>query len=201
MKQPIFALLAIGMLFFAAACAGPGERIPISLTYQEETAPAAKQTSPGKVVVFPFQDKREQNKPKDARMIGRRTHLFGQIDTFESPTPVGQKVAEILVAALRERGWDARIAAAEETPQQVAADRVITGTIEFLWAEATSHFGYTEIDTRLTLHLEIQDQKSGVKTTFKINDENDPKVVFFSPEKLQKTVDELISEGVRRIPA
>lgn len=180
----------IVLTFLISGCAGPGRQIPIDLSYREG-ASASTRTAPEKVVVYPFEDRRE-----DSSAIGRRKHLFGRIDTFESTVPVGEKIAQIWVVALRKRGWDARLARPEDAPGE--ADRIIKGKVEILWAEATSRVGYTEIDARAVVQAEIEETKPGSTMTLKIRDQNIPKVVFFTPERLEAILNELISEGIDR---
>ncbi|MBI3802140.1 MAG: hypothetical protein HY282_00055 [Nitrospirae bacterium] len=186
MKRPLWIVL----MFLLLGCAGPGKQIPINLSYPEGTAPAAQSPSQ-KVVVYPFEDLR-----KDPSAIGRRKHLFGEVDTFQSNTPVGERVAQIWVAALQRRGWNARLARSGEDPGEV--DRVIRGKVEVLWAEATSRVGYTEINAQAVLLAETLETKPGTTLTLKIREQNIPKVFFFSSERLEEILSELISEGIDR---
>ena len=184
-----------------AGCATPGENFPVALSYQGEPPSLARQEAANHVVVFPFEDGRA-----DPRSVGRHLHVFGQVDSFESELPVGRRVAELLVTSLKERGWDARLAKPGLSPRdlpgeggQDLADRVVTGTVQSLWAEAVSHFGYTEINAQLSIRVEIQNLKTGEKTTLSIDNQNDPKVLFFQPKQLQQTLNDLISSGLNRI--
>jgi len=184
-----------GVLFLLSACAGPGIRFPISFSYTGEI-PSTSRTAPSqqKVVVFPLKDNRG-----DPNLIGRHIHLFGQVDTYESEASVGENIAQLLVSSLRQRGWDARLVSPGVQPHDITADLVVTGTIQSLWAEAISRLGYTQIDAHFALHVEILDPKTGMKITSRIEDQNSPKVVFFHPELLQKTINDLISSGLNRI--
>ena len=180
------------------ACAASGKDFPISLSFTEGVSASPAGASPQKVVIFPLEDRRLISEAP-AERIGRRTHLFGRIDTFESKIPVGESVAQLVATTFRLRGWEVHPAPPGSRPDQITDARVVTGSIQTLWAEAVSHIGYTEIDTHFSLHLEIRDPKTGATTRFKIDDENDPKVVFFNPQKLERTVNDLVSEGISRI--
>jgi hypothetical protein len=181
------------------ACATPGERFPVDLSYQGESPLILKPGS--KVVVFPLDDRRSESE-----LIGRHTHVFGRVDTFESSALIGKKVADLLVASLRQRGWDAVMAQPGRHPNDVElsgeerlSERVVSGTIQTLWAEATSHFGYTEIDAHAVLNIEIRDTRTGTTTTLKVDNQNVPKVVIFRPELLQDALSEVVSSGVNRV--
>jgi hypothetical protein len=180
-----------------SACATPGERFPVELAYQGES-PLIVKSGP-RVVVFPLEDRRSESD-----LIGRHHHLFGRVDTFESSAAVGKKVAELLVASLRQRGWDAVLAPPGRNPDDVESsaegpERVVTGQIQTLWAEAISHFGYTEIDARAVLNIEVLDTRTGNSTALKVENQNGPKVVIFRPELLQDALSEAISSGVNRV--
>jgi hypothetical protein len=190
-----YILCGIGVLFLLAGCAGPGARFPISFSYQADASSAFKAgPSRPKLVVFPLEDKRE-----DPKLIGRHIHLFGQVDTFESTIPVGENLAHLLVASLRQRGWDARLASPGVRPQDITVERVVTGTIQVLWAEAVSRLGYTKIDARFSLNVEILDPRTGEKINSNVENQNRPKVVFFRPELIQKILNELVSSSLNRI--
>jgi len=174
-RQLIQYLGGVILLLFLTACATIGERYPVSLTYQGGVSSPSQSATSQKVMVFPLEDTR-----KDPNLIGQRTHLFGQMDTFETTAPAGEKIAELLVEALRQRGWDAHLAGPGMRPEQITGDRVVTGKIQTLWAEAVSHFGYTQIITRIGFDLKIMDPVTGGKMTFKIEDENTPQGGFLS---------------------
>jgi hypothetical protein len=196
MKRFVYIFCGVWVLFLLSACAGAGTRFPIIFSYKGKV-PSNFRTAPSqqKVVVFPLEDKRE-----DRKLIARRIHLFGQVDTFESPiTPVGENIFILLVASLRQRGWDARLASLRIKPKDITTDLVVTGTIQSVWAEAISHFGYTKIDAHFSLNVEIINPKTGVKITSKIADQNNTKVVFFHPELIRDILNELISSGLNRI--
>ena len=195
MKRSVYFFCVAGVLFLLSACAGPGARIPISFFYKAKVPSSFSAAhSMQKVVVFPLKDNRE-----DPKIVGRRIHLFGQIDTYESTTSVGESIAQLLVSSLRQRGWDARLASPGVQPQDIHADLVVTGTIPSLWAEAVSRIGYTQIDARFALNTEILDPNTGEKIISRIENQNSPKVVFFHPERLQDILNELVSSGLNRI--
>ncbi len=181
------------LLSLLTACAGPGEHLPISLANQEITSSPFEATR-GKVIVFPLRDARPEPK-----RLGHRVHLFGTIDTLEPAFSVGERVAQLLVSSLRQRGYDAQMASAGTSPEEVTEGKVVTGTIQTLRVDATSHLGYTQIEADSIVNIEIRDPKTGVKTDFKIVDENSPKVVFFRPEVLEETLRDLISDGMKRV--
>jgi hypothetical protein len=191
MKRSAF-LFWGGMLTFIAACAGPGKRYPVSLSYRDGTP--SKLEAPRKVEVFSLEDKRD-----DPELIGRRTRLFGQVDTFRTEILVKEKITNLLIAALRRQGWDAHSAPPGIRPQQITGERVLTGTVKTLWAEATSYLGYTQIDARFTLLAQVLDPTTGEKITVAVDDQSDPKVFFFRPELLQKTLNELVSSSLNRV--
>lgn len=195
MKRCVSIFCGAGVFFLLSACAGPGARFPIFFSYKGEV-PSTFRTAPSqqKVVVFPLKDNR-----KDPKLIGRRIHLFGQVDAYESTTSVGENLAQLLVSSLRQRGWDARLASPGVRPQDITTDLVVTGTIQSLWAEAVSRLGYTKIDARFALNVEILDPRTGVKITSRIENQNNPKVVFFHSELLQDILNELVSSGLNRI--
>jgi|GEM_PF-1950333 len=191
-------LLFLGML---AGCATAEERFPIQISYQGEAPSLPRQEVENRVVVFPFEDGRAET-----HLVGRHLHVFGQIDTFESKEPVGKRVAELLVISLRQRGWDARLAdsglsatGASDEGGKVLTDRVVTGKVQKLWAEAVSHVACTEIDANLAIRVEIQNLKSAEKTFLDIENQNDPRVLIFNPKFIQETLDELVSGGVNRV--
>jgi hypothetical protein len=194
MKRCVYVFCAFWIIFLFSACAGPGERFPVSFSYKSETDVRGNRPSQQKVVVFPLEDKRE-----DPKLIGRHIHLFGKVDTYEPKTSVGENIAKLLVASFRQRGWDARLAPSGLRPQDIKTDLTVTGTIQSLWAEAISRIGYTKIDAHFALDAEILNPKTGMKITSRIANQTDPKVVFFHPESLQETLNELVSSGLNRI--
>jgi hypothetical protein len=146
------------------------------------------------VVVFPLEDKRE-----DPKTIGRRIHLSGKVDTYVPKTAAGESIAKLLVASLRNRGWDAHPAPSGIRPGDIKTNLVITGTIQTLQAEAVSRIGYTSINARFALNVETADPRTGAKMTSKIANQNDPKVVFFHSETLEEVLNDLVSSGLNRI--
>jgi hypothetical protein len=195
MKQWIYIFCGVSVLFLLSACAGPGPRIPISFSYTGEVSSTSKiAPSQQKVVVFPLEDKRD-----DTKLIGRHIHLFKQVDTYEPTMPLGENIAQLLIFSLRQRGWDARLASPGIRPQDITTDLVVTGTIQTLWADAVSRVGYTKIDARFGVTMEILDPKTGTKITSKVANQNNPKVVVFNPESLQEILNELVSSGLNRI--
>ena len=195
MKRRAYIFSGVSVLFLLSACAGPGTRFPISLSYNGEISSTSK-TAPSqqKVVVFPLEDKRD-----DTKLIGRHIHLSGQVDTYESKTSVSENISQLLIASLRQRGWYARLAPPGIRPQDIKTDLVVTGTIQSLGADAISRVGYTKIDARFGLNVEVLDPKTGTKMTSKIENRNDPKVVFFHSESLQEILNELVSSGLNRV--
>jgi len=181
------------LFFLLTACAGPGERVPVSLSYPG-AAPLSASEKPGKILVFPFVDARPE-----PELIGRRVHLFGRIDTFEAAFPLGERMAQLLVRSLRQRGYDAEMAPPAARPEAVTGERVMTGAVQALRVDATSHFGYTQLRGRAVMNIEIRDSKAGLKTALKIENENAPKVVFFQSDVLKETLDELVSDGLKRV--
>lgn len=83
--------------------------------------------------------------------------------SIESTAPMGESIAHVVEAAFRQREWDARAAAPGSRPDQISDAKVVTGTIQSLWREATSHVGYTEIDSHFTFQMEIRDPKTVLK--------------------------------------
>jgi hypothetical protein len=75
----------------------------------------------------------------------------------------------------------------------------MTGTIQSLSAEAVSRIGYTKIDARFALNVDILDPRTGVKVTSKVANQNDPKVVFFHSESFEEILNDLVSSGLDRI--
>jgi len=194
MKRRVFRSIG-GMLFlFLTACAGPGERLPVTLSYLDGTPLASVPSASRKVVVFPLEDKR-----KDPQVIGQRTHIFGQVDTFESATPTREKITQLLVDSLRKQGWDAHLAAPGSQPQEITNERVVTGTLRTLWAEATSHLGYTQIEAHFALYLEALNPTTGGRVTMRVDDQSTPKVVFFRARSFQETLNDLISSGLKGV--
>jgi hypothetical protein len=193
MKRCVYIFCGVWVLFLLSACAGPGERFPISFSYKEE-APSRTSPSQQKVVVFPFEDKRE-----DPKTVGRRVHLSGRVDTYEPKKSASENISQLLVASLRHQGWDARRAPSGIRPQDMKNDLVATGEIQALSAEAVSRIGYTKIDARFALNVEILNPKTGVKMTSRVANQNDPTVFIFRSETLQEILNELISSGLGRI--
>jgi len=184
----------IAILLLLTACAGPGERYPVSLSYQNEF-PLPHPSGPlQRVTVFPLEDRRT-----DPQWLGRRIHLFGQVDTFESRIPVGPGVTDLLILALRQRGWDAHLPAPGIRPSEVTGERVLTGTIKSLRADATSHLGYTQIEAQFTWYAEILNPSVGGKISFAADDQSTPKVFIFRASVLEKTLNQLVSESLRRV--
>lgn len=181
------------LLSLLTACAGPGERVPVSLSSKEKPPPST-QLKPGKWIVFPLADAHPEPK-----QVGRRIHLFGQIDTYEPTSSLGERIAQLLVISLRRRGYDALMASPTAHPGEVTGERVLTGTIRTFWIDATSHFGYTQMQANARMNIEIRDIKTGAKTAVRIEGENAPKVVFFSRDVLEETLSELISDGMKQV--
>jgi hypothetical protein len=194
MKRCVYFFCGLWVVFLFSACAGPGERIPVTFSYTDES-PASKTGPPQqKVVVFPFEDKRD-----DPKMIGRHIHLWGQVDTYMPKTSVGDNISRLLVVSLKHRGWDARLAPAGVPLKDIKTDLVVTGTVRSLRAEAISRIGYTKIDARFGLDADILNPKTSGKTTLSIVEQNDPKVVFFHSDSIQEILNDLISSGLNRI--
>lgn len=202
MRRSVSLLWGLGtVVFFLVGCATSGERFPVRLSYQGEVPSLLQKGVLLKVVVFPMKDDRHETES-----VGRRIHFFGLVDTFESSDAVGERISQLLVASLRQRGWDARMAEPGLIPDEIIEeeatslpDRVVSGRVQDLWANATSRFGYTEIRARLSLSVEIWNPKSGDRTILKVEDENAPKVVLFHPNFLEETLNEMITGSVNRI--
>lgn len=173
---------------FLTACSTTPQRFPVDLAYQPAVSSSVKSPMAGEVIIFPLEDLR-----KDTNLIGRWTHLFGQVVMFETLLPSGERVSQVLVEALKRKGWDAKMGAPGLRPEDIHAGRVVTGKIRTLWAEAVSHFGYTQIDATVDLDIEVLDRQTGVKITVKLKNENAPKVMFFQPNLIQDNLNEIVS--------
>jgi hypothetical protein len=141
-----------------------------------------------KIIVFPLEELR-----KDSKLIGRRTHFFGKVDTFKIEVPLGERISTLLVEVLKQKGWDAKMASPGIGAEDITSDWVVTGKIRRLWAEATSHLGYTQIGKSVDLDIVIIDHQTSVKTKFNLKEEDAPKVVFFQNSLFQNYLNEIVS--------
>ncbi len=193
-------LILIFIVTLAISGCAPSVTYVIDVAY----APQIKEQPPGqterlRIAVIPFEDARENKKG-----IGTRLRLTGQTDEFEArPYPASTAVTDILLSALRIRGYNPVIAPrgkdnatiAEGTSSQV----VLSGRIEDLWAEAVSKPGHTDIKTNVTLKVSIYRADDRSTRTITVQSQSDPQVVLFSPGILQNAINETLTDVINKL--
>jgi hypothetical protein len=123
MRRIVFSTILGGTLIvFLTSCASTSQKFPVNLSYQSGDSSSTKSSLTGKIIVFPLEHLR-----KDTKLIGRRTHLFGQVDTFETGVPSGEQISHLLVDILKQKGWDAEFASPGVRPGNINNNRVLQG--------------------------------------------------------------------------
>ncbi len=182
-------------VFLITGCVG-GRTLTMYLHYDMDRK-LQTATQGMKAAVIPFEDARGKKE------IGKWKGLRGRFDLFEAAKPVDETVTEAAAQYLKKSGLDVSIARKGSRPegfQTIPPHFVISGKIEELFTEATSHFGYTQLKTTIRLKISIRNVKDGSSVTTVIESISEPKtVVTFNSKIFEKTINDALSDGLERI--
>jgi hypothetical protein len=144
-----------------------------------------------RVAVLPFEDKRENR-----AHLGKRSHLWGGTSFFDLQRGnVSEATAQALVEFLNRQRWEATMA---REAGQDGADVTITGTIQDLSIDASSHFMQTELTAKNTLLLQITNRSDGSVVHERLLGTADDWVFWFEPEDAQAMTNELFEKNFQR---
>jgi len=193
MKKIILLILCCVTGIFLSSCA-PSVSYVIEIAYTPSLEKTVSPAGPFPVVgVIPFKDERS-----DREAIGERIRLTGKIDRFESkPSPVSKAVTDAFITALKIHGYRPQLLPEGTAPEAVSGKAiVIGGRIKELWAVARSKPGYTDIQGRV--HLQVEIYRPSKKKRYIINTKStaQSKVVLFSPSDMEKTINDALTDAI-----
>ena len=192
-------LLALVVLI-SAGCAPP-----VTYVVDVEYTPELKEevtTKPEKIqiAIVPFEDARD-----DKMIIGTRRHIFGRIDKFDArPAPVTDAVTQALVSAMKIRGYQTVVlqkGTTGEGVKQSPPHLIVSGKIEDLWADARSKLGYTDIKTNVRLKVKVYKVDEKNSYTINVQSQSEPRVAFFNPSVMQKSVNDTLTDAINHLIA
>src|SRR3972149_7665248 len=147
------------------------------------------------VAVVPFEDTRE-----DKTIIGTRRRLMGRVDKFDArPSPAATAVTQAVVNALKIRGYQTETlqkGASTEGIKQSPPHIVVSGKIEEMSSDAQSKLGYTDIKTVIRLKIKVYKVDDKSSFTINVQSQSEPRVVFFNPSVMQKTVNDTLTDAI-----
>ena len=178
-----------------AGCA-PAVTYVVDVAYspelQEELTPKPSQIQ---IAVVPFEDTRE-----DKTIIGTRRRLMGRVDKFDArPSPAATAVTQAVVNALKIRGYQTETlkkGANTEGIKQSPPHIVVSGKIEEMSSDAQSKLGYTDIKTGIRLKVKVYKVDDKSSFTINVQSQSEPRVVFFNPSVMQKTVNDTLTDAI-----
>ncbi|NIO05810.1 MAG: hypothetical protein GTN74_14755 [Proteobacteria bacterium] len=184
-------LLFVLVFFFLSACGG--RTFLVDLRYMPQT-PFVLRAEPSTVALAPFIDDRTEKGD-----VGVRRRLDGSVDRFTTaPTPVAEGVKKAVERFLRRNGftvqaiekWDLKPASLSK----VDAEMVVGGEIKQLWSRADSVAGRTIVTTSLEIIFYLGKTREGKVLEQGVEIEREITQVIFSPEKVEESVNESLSE-------
>src|SRR3972149_1812530 len=173
---------------------------PVTYVVNLEYAPELKEELTPKVTqiqiaVVPFEDARE-----DKTIIGTRRRLMGRVDKFDArPSPAATAVTPAVVNALKIRGYQTETlqkGASTEGIKQSPPHIVVSGKIEEMSSDAQSKLCYTDIKTVIRLKMKVYKVDDKSSFTINVQSQSEPRVVFFNPSVMQKTVNDTLTDAI-----
>jgi hypothetical protein len=150
-----------------AGCVGTGKTFYLDLEQKQAAAPY-QEAEPVRVVIEPFEDRRQEN-----NWLGVRTHLWGGVTYFNV---VGEKPGEVIAQALADRlktrgwkgrPWTVRMASGGAAAGPNDTDIVISGRLLDFSANAKSRFFSTVVSTSSKMVItakNLADQSTTIRT-------------------------------------
>jgi hypothetical protein len=192
--------VAIGVLSFSlSGCVHKGP-ILVGVSYKAPQGIAAE--APKVIVgVSPFKDDRG----KSYSVAGKRFNaLNDQVNDLVVQGTVSDKVTTVLKDALAARGLKVKdVDAWDLTDAGIPADGVklvISGEIKTLWAEATSTFANTKLNTTVALRIVVGDtEQKKIIRVLNVNSMIERQNVAFSAGFAQSTISEAVSSAINQI--
>lgn len=196
MKFRVLPLLALFLIIFLVACAGP-QIYTIPVGYQPtKIFPSLQQKFGSRLGIAPFKDER-----RETSYIGIYYPLQGLPTNIESlPVPLERALQTTFGQALSWSGvkvvpvstWDGT----PESLKGIDADSVLTVEIKEFWTEGRGRLLGADIRSwvRLVIHLGVK--REGKVFTERVEMERKVTVVEVTPERVQEITNRVLSDAL-----
>jgi len=190
-RFPMITSGVIGIILFAAGCAGKGDRIdlkvPIAYGPNEKAAIVSSPT----VAIMPFEDKRT-----DRSHLGVRYHLWGGESHFNlSSGTLGKVTAQAFADYLTGKGWNATLV---KDNGVAGTDVTITGQLVDVGVEARSGIGQTALTAKTQLVVYVKNHADGSQIRETLTGRGSDQVFWFDPEDAQDLLNELFNKNFEK---
>jgi hypothetical protein len=181
-----------------AGCAGTGKTFYLDLQQKQAAAPY-QEAEPVRVVIEPFEDRRQEN-----NWLGMRTHLWGGVTYFNV---VGEKPGDVIAQALADRlktrgwkgrAWTVRMASGGAVAGPNDTDIVISGRLLDFSANAKSRFFSTVVSTSSKMVItakNLADQSTTIRT---VEGAERDTVFWFNETDVQQLLASTLKDSIDR---
>jgi hypothetical protein len=190
-RYPTAAIGFIGIILFAAGCAGKGERIDLKVPIAYGVNEKVAATSSATVTIVPFEDNRTNRSH-----LGTRYHLWGGESHFSLPSgTLGESTAQAFADYLKERGWNAAVAKGNGA---TGVDVTITGQLVDIAVDAKSAVGLTDLNGKNRLIIFVKNHADGSQVRETLTSTGTNQVFWFDPEDAQDLLNELYNKNFEK---
>lgn len=192
MKEVTRDMLVLSFVTMLAACAGPGETVPLTLALKPAAEPAAASTGGVSVAVTPFGDDRS-----DRTKLGVHRSLWGTTEPLTVKNgSVGEVTAKAFADYLVRRGWRARYVA---DPSITGADDVvISGKVLESAVDAHGTLGSTDIVAKNKIVVHAKNRSDGSSITNTVSHNGTYSVFWYGPEDAEELLNEVMERNFEK---